>query len=62
MAEMTRLNTQETIEFIGCSYTKLYRLVKSGQLDGTFFNIGNRRFYLKDKLIEWMLSGGEQAS
>ncbi len=57
---MERLNTQEAMDFIGCSYSKLYRLVKSGQLDGTYFNIGNRRIFFKDRLLEWMLNGGEK--
>lgn len=57
---ITRLTTAEAMEYIGCKETKFHCLVKSGHLDGTYFNIGRRRIFMADKLDEWMLSGGER--
>ena len=58
---MNRLTREEAAEFIGCSMTKLYYLEKSGQLEGTFYLIGNRRLYITDKLQTWILAGGERS-
>lgn len=59
---MNRLTRKEACEFIGCSPTKLYELEKSGQLDGTYYQIGSKRLYITAKLEEWMLAGGEKFS
>ncbi|MBR6646318.1 MAG: helix-turn-helix domain-containing protein [Clostridia bacterium] len=57
---MNRLTRQEAAEFLGCSMTAFYGLEKSGQLDGTYYKIGRRRFYIKEKLEDWAMSGGEK--
>ena len=59
---MNRLNRTEAAEFIGCSMTKLYFLEKSGQLEGTYYQIGTRRLYITNKLEEWILAGGEKSA
>ncbi len=55
-----RLDTKEAMEFIGCGNTKFWRLVREKKLQGTYYRIGKRYLFIKDKLIEWMLAGGEQ--
>lgn len=55
-----RLDTKEAMEFIGCSKSKLFDLLRRGKLKGTYFKIGNRYIFIKDKLIDWMLNGGEE--
>lgn len=57
---MNRLTRKEACEFIGCGMTKLYELERSGQLDGTYYNIGRRRLYITEKLQAWMLAGGDR--
>lgn len=56
-----RLTRNEAAEFIGCSRSKLHGLEKAGFLKGTYYRIGNRRFYITEKLEEWMQRGGEHA-
>ncbi len=57
---MNRLTRKEACEFIGCGMTKLYELERSGQLEGTYYNIGRRRLYITEKLQDWMLNGGDK--
>lgn len=57
---MNRLTRKEACEFIGCGMTKLYELERSGQLAGTYYNIGRRRLYITEKLQDWMLNGGDK--
>lgn len=63
---MNRLTREETAEYLGCSTSKLYRMEKADLLSGTFYDLGTgprrRRLYIKDKLDEWMLAGGEPAA
>lgn len=57
-----RLTRQEAAEFIGCGETKFNYLIKSGLLTGTYYSIGNRRYFITEKLKEWMESGGEEGA
>lgn len=57
---MNRLTRKEACEFIGCGMTKLYEPERSGQLAGTYYNIGCRRLYITEKLQAWMLNGGDK--
>lgn len=63
---MDRLTRDEAAAYLMCSRSKLYRMEQAGLLTGTFYDIGaglrNRRLYIKDKLDEWMLAGGEPAA
>lgn len=59
---LCRLTREEAADFLQCGMSKLYELEKSGQLNGTFYNIGRRRLYIKDKLEQWMLNGGEASA
>lgn len=56
---MNRLTRQEASNFIGCGMTKLYELERSGQLEGTYYQIGRKRLYITEKLKDWIMSGGE---
>lgn len=57
-----RLTRTQAAEFIGCGMSKFYYLIKSGQLDGTYYSIGNRKYFITSKLQDWMDSGGEGKS
>ena len=59
---LCRLTREEAASFLKCGMTKLYQLEKSGQLDGTFYNIGRRRLFIKAKLEQWILNGGEKST
>ena len=55
-----RLTRTQAAEFIGCSLSKLHYLIKSGLLNGTYYSIGNRKYFITSKLEEWMNNGGEE--
>jgi len=55
-----RLTREEAAEYLGCGMSSLYELEKSGQLNGTFYNIGRRRVYIKSELYKWRLKGGQK--
>ncbi len=55
-----RLTRTQAAEFIGCGMSKFHYLIKSGQLDGTYYSIGNRKYFITSKLQEWMNNGGEE--
>jgi len=59
---MNRLTREEAARLLGCSMSSLYALEKSGQLNGTYYQIGRRRFYITAKLEEWMNKGGSSGS
>lgn len=56
---MNRLTRQEMCNYIGCGMTKLYELERSGQLEGTYYQIGRKRLYIKEKVEKWLMNGGE---
>lgn len=56
---MNRLTREEAAEFIGCSRSKLYGMEKGKLLEGTYYQIGRRRYYITEKLEEWIQKGGE---
>lgn len=56
---MDRLTRAEAAEFIGCSISQLYRMERTGLLDGTYYVIGKRKLYITDELEKWMRDGGE---
>ena len=49
----------EAATYIKCSESTFARLIRTGKLNGTFFRIGRRRFFYKDRLDKWMENGGE---
>lgn len=51
---MTRLMPQEAFELIGCRYDKGMAMVRTGELDGTYYRIGRRVFFIKEKLEQWI--------
>ncbi len=63
---MNRLTRTEAAEYLMCSSSKLYRMEQANLLDGTYYDIGSgrgrKRLYIKSKLDEWMLAGGEPAA
>ncbi|MFA5305908.1 MAG: helix-turn-helix domain-containing protein [Candidatus Babeliales bacterium] len=48
----SRLLPNEAAEHIGCSYGKLMQMVRNGEIP--HFRIGNRVFFMKEKLDEWL--------
>ncbi len=54
---MTRLNPdnkqKEVCNFLGCGYDQLMKYVRTGVLDGTYYRIGRRVLFVKEKLEIW---------
>lgn len=48
----TRLNPNEAAEYIGCKYSKLMHMAKNNEIPS--FKIGNRVFFMKEKLDKWI--------
>lgn len=63
---MTRLNPdnrqKEACDIIGCKYDQLMKLVRLGELDGTYYKIGRRAFFVREKLEEWIENQIERQS
>lgn len=57
---MEVLSRTEAANFIGCSIVSLYRMMRRGTLDGTYFKVGSKTLFIAEKLKEWALNGGEQ--
>lgn len=55
---MNRLTRKEAAEFLGCSLSGLHVLERKGSLNGTYYQIGRKRLYITEKLIEWANNGG----
>lgn len=51
---LTRLLPEEAFEIIGIRYDKGMQMVRTGELDGTFYRIGRRVFFIKEKLESWL--------
>jgi len=51
---MTRLLPKEAFEFIGCKYDKGMQMVRSGELDSTYYRIGTRVLFIREKLELWI--------
>ncbi|MCO5384438.1 hypothetical protein [Desulfosporosinus sp.] len=50
---MTKLLPEEAFQIIGCKYDYGMRLVRTGKLDGTFYRLGRRVIFMKEKLELW---------
>ena len=63
---MDRLTRTEAAAYLMCSRAKLYRMEQADLLSGTYYDIGfgksRKRLYIRAKLDEWMLAGGEPAA
>ena len=55
---MERLTQVEAADMLGISISMLGNLQRRGQLKGTYFRLGRRVIYMKEKLIRWMEAGG----
>lgn len=53
-----RLTRTMAANYLGCSLSTFDRIVKKGYLKNTYFTLLGRRFYITDRLDEWMLNGG----
>lgn len=52
--DVTRLEPKAAFEMIGCRYDCGMHKVRTGELAGTFYRIGNRVFFVKEKLELWV--------
>lgn len=59
---LNRMTRYQAMQYIGCKDNKMRQLERGGLLDGTFFTIGNRKYYITEKLEQWLLEGGEAAA
>ena len=55
-----RFTRTEAAAFIPCSLTKLFYLEKSGVLEGCYYLVGRRKFYIVERLRAWQEAGGER--
>ena len=58
---LNRLTRIEAAEYIGCSEATFNKLLKEGYLKNTFYSVLGRRFFITEKLQEWMQAGGCEA-
>ena len=56
---MNVLTRAEACRELKCSRSKLYQLEKNGQLIGTYYDVGRKRYYYTDCLEKWKRNGGE---
>lgn len=63
---MTRLNPgdkqKEACNLIGCGYDQLMKMVRSGELAGTYYKIGRRILFVKERLELWQENKIKQAT
>lgn len=63
---MTRLTPdnkqQEACNLIGCGYDQLMKMVRVGELSGTYYKIGRRILFVKEKLEAWVENQIRQAA
>ena len=57
---MNRLTRLQAAEYLGCSPASFALLLKSKQLEGTYYSVLGRRFFITSKLDEWMNKGGSE--
>lgn len=57
-----RLTRKEAAVFMGCALSTFERMLKENLLEGTYFNIGNKKIFFQDRLLKWMEDGGEAAA
>lgn len=50
---MTRLLPKDAFRKIGCKYDKGMQMVRTGELDGTFYRIGRKVIFIEEKLEIW---------
>jgi hypothetical protein len=48
------MSPKEAFELIGIRYDCGMRKVRDGELSGTFYRIGNRVFFVREKLELWI--------
>ena len=58
---LNRLTRSQAAEFIGCSESTFNKLLFNGFLKGTFYSVMGRKFFITEKLNEWMNNGGCEA-
>lgn len=68
---MTRVNPdnkqKDACNILGCGYDQLMKMVRTGELSGTYYRIGKRVLFIKEKLEIWQenqvrLSAGMESS
>ena len=58
-----RLTRAELCEYLPCSNTKLFYLLKSGLIPNEcYYSIGKRKYFITSKIDEWIEKGGEYAA
>jgi hypothetical protein len=55
---ITPLDFKEAAAAIPCSERTLRRLHKCGKLENLYYLVGNRIYFIEDKLDEWRINGG----
>lgn len=58
MTNSNVLTRKEACAFIGCGRTKLYQLERNGELEGTYYEVGRKRYYYTSSLEQWKRNGG----
>ena len=55
-----RLTRVQAADYLGCSISTFDRIVKRGYLKNTYFTLIGRKFFITEKLDEWILNGGTE--
>jgi hypothetical protein len=58
---ITPLDFKEAAAAIPCSERTLRRLHKQGKLEGLYYLVGNRIYFIQDELDKWQRNGGTAA-
>lgn len=58
--ESLEFTPEEAAKFLHCSRRQLYYLLKHHEFNGTYYRIGRRVFFSKEKLQEWKDAGGTE--
>lgn len=59
---MVILTPNEACKYLRMSRTTLWRMQKAGELDGTYYYINTRLFFVRDKLAEWAANKAERGA
>ena len=57
---METLLVEEAAEFLGCSEPTLYRMIRRGSMEGTYYTVGKKKLFLRTELEKWRTAGGER--
>ena len=55
---MQVLTVKQAAEFLGIKPSTIHKYKREGQFEGSYFRVGKRILFMKEKLQKWAESGG----